>query len=296
MIATRRSLLAFGAMAEFVPLLSPSTQRTLREFYTESNTLQTELSGVLTLDKETSTLIVATSLETAKENVGFSTSTYTVADTDAEDAPFTFHTHPIEVDEDGSVINIPNLISNEDMIGVVQDAEANKGFLSNPHGVNKVDVLVTPIGMFLYAATPGIIDLWTSMEPSLDASDPLREEYIETFVSESPRRGRKSLRSSLQAMDAHQLQAHVAAHPDERNMFFAPVENAFLHDPFEAYIGSYGYYMQGEGVFAQDLVPRFGHLGFSDPSDPSSFDPDLLSGYLDAMRDLGFDVAFIPAE
>ena len=171
------------------------------------------------------------------------------------------------------------------------------GFLSNPNGANKLDVLVTPIGFFLYAATPGIIDLWTSMEPPLDSSDPLREEYIETFVSESPRRGRKSLRSSLQAMDAHELQAHVAAHPDERNMFFAPVENAFLHDSFDAYIGSYGYYMQGEGVFAQDLVPRFGHLGFSDPasSDPSTYDPDLLSEYIEAMHGLGFDVAFIPA-
>jgi len=43
------------------------------------------------------------------------------------DVPFTYHTHPVECDENGWPQNYPNLISNEDMIGVVQDHVANTG-------------------------------------------------------------------------------------------------------------------------------------------------------------------------
>src|SRR5690606_24249041 len=84
---------------------------------------------------------------------------------------FTFHCHPIECDEYGNVINIPNLVSNEDMIGVVQDSYKNTGYLSNRNGKNIFDILCCPMGIFVYAAEEKIINKWIECEDVIAQSN-----------------------------------------------------------------------------------------------------------------------------
>ena len=56
--------------------------------------------------------------------------------------------------------NYANLIGNEDMISVVEDAASNKCPVSNPSGASIFDVLLTPLGIFVYGAAPKILNKW----------------------------------------------------------------------------------------------------------------------------------------
>lgn len=56
--------------------------------------------------------------------------------------------------------NFANLIGNEDMISVVEDAASNKCPVSNPSGASIFDVLLTPLGIFVYGAAPKILNKW----------------------------------------------------------------------------------------------------------------------------------------
>ena len=75
------------------------------------------------------------------------------------DYAYTFHAHPILTLGD-LPSNYANLIGNEDMISVVEDAAGNDCPISNPKGASVFDVLLSPVGIFIYGAGPKIIAKW----------------------------------------------------------------------------------------------------------------------------------------
>ncbi|KNC53981.1 uncharacterized protein AMSG_09629 [Thecamonas trahens ATCC 50062] len=287
----------------------------LRGMWVRSQELGVELAGVLEVAGD-GTVAMATSQVEAEARCGYATDGYTVADTAADDAAYTFHTHPIEFDNDDEApINVPNLISSEDMIGAVQDAAANSGFLSNPTGANMVDVLLSPLGIFVYGAGRGVLDKWESCEPEITRA--MAVEYAAHFARSSRglrRAARAKLETDILTLDNDGLKAHIAAHQDSRNMFFAEVENGMMNDAFDAYIGSWGYLQEGKGLYAEVIAPQFEDLGYTMPgcriapsaprvvqeawfssaeflaADPSRGYAEL-DAYLALLRDEGFRVA-----
>lgn len=95
-----------------------------------------------------------------------SNGTFTVSGS-GDDHPFCFHTHPIQTDRKGNLTNYPNIISNEDLIGVVQDSYLNNGLTSNPNGILKFDMILCPLGIYVYAATEKVIKTYIEFEPSI---------------------------------------------------------------------------------------------------------------------------------
>eukprot|EP00727_Mastigamoeba_balamuthi_P014822 m51a1_g9966 hypothetical protein (225) ;mRNA; f:88328-89562 len=83
-----------------------------------------------------------------------------------EDAPWTFHTHPITFDADDLPTSYSNLIGNEDMVAAVEDDARNYGRVSNANGSMVFDVLCCPMGILVYSAGQKALEEWRSLEPS----------------------------------------------------------------------------------------------------------------------------------
>ena len=77
------------------------------------------------------------------------------------DFPFTFHTHPVVIKDDIEVDNYPNLISDDDFIGVIMDNffckfPDNRNMCDNPveeenvGGISIFDIVAVPYGLFVY--------------------------------------------------------------------------------------------------------------------------------------------------
>ena len=77
------------------------------------------------------------------------------------DFPFTFHTHPIVIKDDIEVDNYPNLISDDDFIGVIMDNffckfPSNRNMCNNKvqeknvGGISIFDIVAVPYGLFVY--------------------------------------------------------------------------------------------------------------------------------------------------
>jgi hypothetical protein len=222
------------------------------------------------------------------------------------DYAFTFHTHPIAFYE-GEQDNYPNIFSDEDFIGIVQDSYANKGTLSNDNGLLVFETLVTPMGIFFCGADEGILEEWISTEIPLplNLEDLMRilsffkitKSFIKNF-------GIKKIKFPLSQRQTTWLKNSI------KKKSFSKVENAYNNEFFNKWFGSYQY---KEGTIYEDLVHNFAYLGYTQPEDGymdmpkdkqikwfksskfASIDwkkDDMLKAYLDDLRELGFQIEF----
>lgn len=174
-----------------------------------------------------------------------------------DDHPFTFHTHPIEADKRGRPINMPNLVSNEDMIGVVQDNVHNTGYLSNVNGRNVFDVLCCPIGIFVYAPEMTMIHKWIELEDEVNERNVLRliKMFDPKFTS------RQMAKIGVQRTIEH-CKCLIQTDRSESNDFWATEENALMNSGFNEYIGSWYYTNRKRGFFHEEIVSHFDTLGY----------------------------------
>lgn len=237
--------------------ISNTTHQTLRKIWLESMKKQQEIASFFeALEKPNSIELI---IPQQKNQISFGRreSTYTVCMN--EDKEYTFHTHPVEFDKNGWPQNYPNLISNEDMIGCVQDHYANPGYLSNVNGKNVFDVLLCPMGIFVYSAKRKIIEKWVELEDKIDIDN--IEEYVRLF---NPRfRLQKYLEKSNDIQALEQKVKHwIQTNTTERNPFWATEENALMNNGFNKYIGSWYYTNKGKGIFAEVMIKNFKTLGY----------------------------------
>ncbi|KAG2377894.1 hypothetical protein C9374_008979 [Naegleria lovaniensis] len=191
--------------------------------------------------------------EVANRKVGTQHKEYTLCEVH-DDVPYTFHCHPIEVDIKSQLpINISNLISSEDMIGVVQDHVSNNGYLSNCNGKLEFDILLCPLGLFVSSATEVIINKWIELED-------------EIVVDKHSKKLMKKLSSTKTEVDdsnfVNQLKHLIHTTLNDDNPFWASEENALMNNGFNEYVGSWYYLNRGEGFFAKEILTKFKYLGY----------------------------------
>lgn len=189
-----------------------------------------------------------------------------------DDHPFTYHMHPIEADDRGCPINIPNLVSNEDMIGVVQDNVHNSGYLSNPNGRSMFDILCCPMGLFVYAPEPQMIQKWISMEDEIN-----EDNVVQLMKMFDPRFTKRKL--MVRGMDEtiQQVKHLIQTDRSESNDFWATEENSLMNSAFNIFIGSWYYTNKKKGFFYKEIMAHYGTLGYqiwSSTRKVKSKDPD----------------------
>ena len=110
------------------------------------------------------------------------------------DYPFTFHTHPVVLINDGKKVdNSPNLISDEDLKGIIADSIWNVIGTSDDRqicdddpsqatvytsGVNIFDILAVPCGIYIYGLNPD-----KKPYPEEDDIDGEEEEKIDQLIT-----------------------------------------------------------------------------------------------------------------
>lgn len=159
-----------------VYIIPKAEKKKLRDIWLESGRLENgdgygeEISGIFRaeeVNKNTFHLFIS-KVDNSESSFTYkgSNGAFTVSGS-GEDNPFCFHTHPIQTDLKGNLVNYPNIISNEDLIGVTQDSNLNTGLTSNPNGILKFDIILCPIGIYVYSATQTIIDKYIEFEPKI---------------------------------------------------------------------------------------------------------------------------------
>ena len=160
--------------------ISHETKEKLRDIWKKSMEIQEEIAGTFSLSEEENNNGFLELILNETQCKGRKEDSYTVCGFDPTmDSEYTYHTHCVEVDENGWPQNYPNLISNEDMIGIVQDSHLNDGYLSNDYGKNIFDVLCCPVGIFIYYSKPGIIEHWKKCEDVINEKNYLK--YMKWF-------------------------------------------------------------------------------------------------------------------
>ncbi|KAL9655219.1 hypothetical protein ABK040_008994 [Willaertia magna] len=190
--------------------------------------------------------------------------TYTLCEVH-DDVPFTFHCHPIEIDKKTKLpINIPNLISSEDLIGIVQDHYKNTGYLSNYNGQLMFDILLCPLGIFVYSSQRKIIDKWIELEDDLSLltekellklMKQLNPSFNNTLQKEKLLKNKEIFFSDLKYLIQH-------TQDENKNPYWASEENALMNNSFNKFIGSWYYLNRGKGWFAERIIPNFKTLGY----------------------------------
>jgi len=142
------------------------------------------------------------------------------------------------------------------MIGVVQDHASNKGYLSNRDGQLVFDVLLCPMGIFVYSATSQIIDKWIELEDDLDMSQ--CREYMKQMDPKFPLRSYNNKTSEFIELVKDKIHNTL----NDSNPFWASEENSLMNNAFNKYIGSWYYMNRGEGLFSTQILSKFNHLGY----------------------------------
>lgn len=311
----KRKKISFSGKIHF--MISQETKEKLLKIFKKSIKTQKELSGHF-IPKILNEQNVELTIQEDSILIGRQEDGYSLCGNDDNDYEFTFHCHPIECDKYGNVINIPNLVSNEDMIGVVQDSYKNTGYLSNKNGKNIFDILCCPMGIFVYSAEEKIINKWIECEDVIDQSNV--EYYYKKFF-DSKFKLEKFLKKEgdLNSL-IEKIKNFIQNDKSKKNPFWAVEENSLMNDQFNAYLGSWYYQNDGKSVFSKIILPKFQHLGyqiwFKDQKTKSDkranlkfkeqkkwfFSEEfysinyknvkLLQDYLNVMRDLGFSIQF----
>ncbi|EFC40187.1 virulence-related protein Nf314 [Naegleria gruberi] len=214
------------------------------------NTLGTQADEViiLTIQKQLDEEQASSSIRKGRRQLD-----YTLCEVH-DDVPYTFHCHPIEIDRKTKLpINMANLISSEDMIGVVQDHIDNVGYLSNCQGKLLFDILLCPVGIFVYSATNAIIEKWIEMEEAMPYNQKNRK-LMKLLDPLSDCSNNENFEKQLKHL------IHTTLNED--NPFWATEENALMNEGFNAYIGSWYYLNNNQGVFATEIIPKFRYLGY----------------------------------
>eukprot|EP01080_Neovahlkampfia_damariscottae_P007883 gene7883-12352_t len=234
--------------------ISDETKIKLRKIWKKSMMIQEEIAGTFSTQKNEKNfelILEEAQCEGRKEDG------YTVCGFDPTmDCEYTFHTHCVEVDKNGWPQNYPNLISNEDMIGIVQDSYLNDGYLSNDNGKNHFDVLCCPIGILIYFSKPKIIQRWKECEEKIT-----KNNYIEYMKWFKPRY-KKPKNSSVEE-EIEILKELIQTTKSKKNQFWATEENALMNSDFNQYIGSWYYDQHGIGIFPNEIKKKFSCLGYS---------------------------------
>jgi hypothetical protein len=253
-------------MLENAQFIIPSqTIKDLRDIWSESMKVQEEIGGIfctktiVTTEKyKTIALFVDVNSKAQSESVishdKVPKNGYTVCYVN-DDVPFTYHTHPVECDDNGWPQNYPNLISNEDMIGVVQDHVANTGYLSNINGRLLFDVLCCPMGIFIYSSQRKIINKWVDTEDKLDVDESKR------VIKKIDRKTKFSKEDVDDEIIAKAKELISSTHED-KNPYWASVENSLMNAGFNEYIGSWYWTKNKKGFFSQQILKDFSTLGY----------------------------------
>ena len=236
-------------------------------------------------------------------NIGKVTDDMTICQ-QTDDYPFTFHTHPITFN-DGEQVNYPNIFSDEDFIGIVQDSYANNGVLSNDNGILIFETLLTPMGIFFCGADEGIIEEWLSTEiPTPENKNDLKG--ILSFFKLT--REWKTKFGKIEFPPSKKEQKWLEDSIKKKS--FSNVENAYNNEFFNKWFGSYAY---KENTVYEDIVYNYAYLGYTQPKEEYMDKPkkeqikwfrssdflsinwkndEMLQEYLNELRDIGFQIEF----
>ncbi len=201
-------------MSSFV--IGEKTMLALREVFELSLEKEEELGGVFVAATRADHHI---ELSLDRKQAGFCGNDWTGCST--EDAPFTWHSHPVLFDEDDRPDNFGSsvMLSGEDLMGLVQDSALNEHFLANKDGQNVFDVVLTIAGLLVVGAGPTIVARWGELAQ-------VTEENKSAWMAEYGIRGGKRL-----AVEVVKKRVERAA--------WAAVENSFNFGAFKRLCGAY---------------------------------------------------------
>jgi len=222
-----------------------------------------------------------------------------------DDYAFSFHTHPI-VFHDGEQDNYPNIFSDEDFIGIVQDSYANNGILSNENGILIFETLLTPMGIFFCGADEEIIEEWIVRQiPTPENKEDLKGILGFFKLTKAWKANFGKIEFPPSQKEQRWLENSI------KKQSFSKVENAYNNVFFNKWFGSYGY---KEDTVYEDLVYNYAYLGYTLPEEKEYMDKpkneqnkwfrsskflsidwkkdDMLQEYLNDLRDLGFQIEF----
>jgi hypothetical protein len=211
-------------------LIDEKNKRILRKIFLESLNKETEIAGrffeIENIEEQVIELNVINEKIEGDKKEG-----YTICGNDTLNSKYTFHTHCIEVDENEIPINYPNLISNEDLIGIVQDNHSNSGYLSNIDGINYFDILLCPMGIFLYYLKKSIIKKWIKLEDEISNDNVI--SYLKWFYPNI--KNNETIKNDENLI--LKVKYLIQTDKSEKNQFWAIEENSLMNNKFNKYIG-----------------------------------------------------------
>jgi hypothetical protein len=217
--------------------LSAGTMTSLRGAFERCLESEKELAGVFEVAKNELLFVQAQEGFEGKGGDWIASST--------EDAPFTWHTHPILFGESESPVNVGSSVmaSGEDLVGLVQDDARNEHFLSNAKGKGVFDCILTVAGILVVGTSQELIEKWGEMS-RIDESN--KEDWIASYNL-----GRKCKKLPLEEL---KLEVQKKA--------FAKIENAYNFYAFQEHCGAFGNFGKGHDSVFDRLWKNCPYIGY----------------------------------